>query len=161
MPSHDMPTQPRPWPKVFRQVGLRCELHPLGPRPPSFTLTLTWLAASHSQKAGIRSRRAGPHLVLHGVNLSLQPLDGAVQLRNLIPGVPEVVSMPPGLCLEGLKLKGREHSDGRVGHRCQPPGPSLHPQEASPSLHSQERPQPPLPPKPPHSQSQKAVSVPS
>lgn len=45
------------------------------------------------------------HLVLDGVDLSLQPLDGPVHLRNLIPGIPEVISMLPSPGLEGLKLE--------------------------------------------------------
>lgn len=46
------------------------------------------------------------HLVLDVVDLSLQPLDGPVHLRNLVPGIPEVVPMLPSLGLEGLKLEG-------------------------------------------------------
>lgn len=54
-----------------------------------------------------RSKEEGcAHLVLDVVDLSLQSLDGPVHLRNLIPGIPEVIPMLPSLGLKGLKLEG-------------------------------------------------------
>lgn len=85
------------------------------PLPSLLLLIPSWAPAGCPSPAP--GRRAGAHLVLNVVDLRLQPLDGSVHLRNLIPGIPEVVPVLSSLGLEGLKLEGPQREVWRgVGH---------------------------------------------